>query len=341
MHISITRSIGLLALGLCVLGPPVAASPRVHRDAATGAGAAAIAAVQSFAQQELQQLASGDVCTQTAFLASYASYLGLQGDLQVAEANCLNLTDPHEADQCMQDAADAFQEGFDEVVGQFQQRKEICALLGGGPYDPEIKKGDFASPKPNALFPLVPGTTWTYLEPSPDGLQTNVVTVTDDTKVIDGITCRAVHDTVSIDGVLIEDTIDYFAGDKFGNVWYFGEHSETLEDGVIVSLEGSFLADVDGGKPGIIMLAAPTVGTSYRQEFLLNEAEDAATVDSLDVTVTVPFGTFEHCLKTAEFSGLEPGVVEYKYYAPGFGVVREDTEINTSSVLVDFHPGGG
>jgi hypothetical protein len=342
MHIlTITRWTGRLALGLSVLGPPVAAMPRVHRDPGAGAGEAAIAAVEAFAQQELQEMQAADVCTQTAFLASYGSFLGLQEDLNVAEANCLNLTDRSEAQQCMLDAADAFQQGFDEIVGQFQQRKEICSLLGGGPYDPEIEKSDFKNPKPNPLFPLVPGTTWTYHEPSPDGLQVNVVTVTGDTKLIDDIKCRAVHDTVSIGGVLIEDTIDYFAGDKFGNVWYFGEHSESLEDGVIVSLDGSFLADVDGGKAGIIMLAAPTVGTSYRQEFMLNEAEDCATVDSLDVTVTVPFGTFQHCLKTREFSGLEPGVVEFKYYAPGFGVVKEDTEFNTSSVLVDFHPGGG
>ena len=152
--------------------------------------------------------------------------------------------------------------------------------------------------------------------------------------------CTVVHDVVTLDGVLIEDTLDYFAADEDGNVWYFGELSQSFEDGELASLEGSFTAEVNGAKAGIIMLATPTVDTTYRQEFLINEAEDVATVVALNETVTVPFGTFQHCLKTADYTALDPGVIEYKFYAPGIGMVLEDNpDSGTQVVLVSFTPG--
>jgi hypothetical protein len=111
--------------------------------------------------------------------------------------------------------------------------------------------------------------------------------------------------------------------DKLGNVWYFGEDSKQIENGVVVGTEGSWEAGVDGAKPGIIMLAEPKVGTKYQQEFAPGVAEDMAKVLSLSETVEVPYGRFEGCLKTAEWTPLEPGAREFKYYAPGTGQVLE------------------
>ena len=98
--------------------------------------------------------------------------------------------------------------------------------------------------------------------------------------------------------MLAEDTLDWYAQDKEGNVWYFGENTAEFEDGRPVTLAGTFTAGVNNDKPGIIMEANSVVGDFYRQEFSLGNAEDNALVVGLNATVTVPAGTFHHCLKT-------------------------------------------
>ena len=135
------------------------------------------------------------------------------------------------------------------------------------------------------------------------------------------MTCIIVRDTGTIGGQVEEDTFDYFAQDKQGNVWYFGEDTTQLQDGVVVGVEGSWRAGVNGAKPGIIMKAKPKVGDEYRQEFALGTAEDMAKVVALDQNVKVPFGSFSNALKTLEFSGLEPDARENKYYVPSIGNV--------------------
>ena len=321
-----------------LLVAPAPQPPGGHAN--DGSGAAALAAALAHGQQTMEALQAADACSQTAFLAGYASFLGLQEDLNVAKANCVNLTEPAEIQACQHDAAQAFEDGLDEIVAQFFARRDICVKLGGGPYDPDIDEDDFERPGFNALFPFAPGTTWIYHEETDEGLEVNVVTVTGQTKEIDDVECTVVHDVVTLDGVLIEDTLDYFAADEDGNVWYFGELSQSFEDGELASLDGSFTAEVNGAKAGIIMLASPTVDTTYRQEFLINEAEDVATVVALNESVTVPFGTFQHCLKTADYTALDPGVIEYKFYAPGIGMVLEDNpDTGTQVVLVSFTPG--
>jgi hypothetical protein len=119
---------------------------------------------------------------------------------------------------------------------------------------------------------------------------------------------------------LLEDTFDYYAQDKEGSVWYFGEATNAYT-GAVVSSEGSWLGGVDCGRPGIVMEAHPKVGDSYRQEYLAGSAEDKADVLSLDETVTVPYGTFQHCIKTKDYTDLEPGKAENKWYCAGFGNV--------------------
>ena len=118
---------------------------------------------------------------------------------------------------------------------------------------------------------------------------------------------------------LIEDTYDFYAQDSQGNVWYFGESSAQYENGYIVRTEGSWMAGVDGAKPGIIMPAAPHAGQSYRQEFSLGVAEDSASIVSLGGSQKVPAGSYSDVLETNEYSGLEPDADENKFYAPGVG----------------------
>src|SRR5262249_3157135 len=153
-----------------------------------------------------------------------------------------------------------------------------------------IVPANFVTNVNNPFYPLTAGTTYYYLGQTAQGVESNVVAVASNTKVILGVTCVEVHDVVYIGGDLEEDTLDWFAQDKDGNVWYLGEHSEQISDGVIVGLEGSFIAGEDGAKPGIIMKASPAAGDFYRQEFQLKDAEDVAEVVTLNEDVTVPAG---------------------------------------------------
>lgn len=190
-------------------------------------------------------------------------------------------------------------------------------------YNPTIDPADFVAEIDNAYFPLKPGTTFIYQGDTEEGTERNEMVVTKDTKAVLSVTNIEVWDRVWLEDELIEETYAWYAQDKEGNVWYFGEDSKEYEDGVVVSTTGSWEAGVDGAKPGIIMWANPQVGNSYRQEYYKGEAEDMAEVLSLNEAVSVSYGSFEDCLKTREWTPLEPDIVAHKYYAPGIGFLME------------------
>jgi hypothetical protein len=186
----------------------------------------------------------------------------------------------------------------------------------------EIDPADFTIQIDNPFLPLQPGTTFLYKGLKEGSKQRDRFVVTENTIVIDGVRCRVVHDKVFVKGVLEEDTFDYFAQDRDGNVWYFGEDTKELDKkGRVISTEGSWRAGVDGARPGIIMEADPKVGDHYFQENAAPVAQDEATVLNLHEIVAVPFGKFTNCLQTKEFTQLEPGNVEHKFYARGVGFI--------------------
>ena len=194
----------------------------------------------------------------------------------------------------------------------------------------------------NPYFTLTPGTTFTYEGETEDGTEKNIVIVTDETEEILGINATVVWDRVWLEDELIEETFDWYAQDKEGNVWYLGEDSKEYENGEVVSTEGSWEAGVDGAKPGIIMEADPQVGDSYKQEYYVGHAEDQAEVVSLNEEVTVPFGTFTNCLQTSDSTPLEPTTGdEDKYYCTDVGGVVLEVAIDSGerSELVDFAQG--
>ena len=195
----------------------------------------------------------------------------------------------------------------------------------------------------NPYWPLARGSHWVYSEDDGEGNVNRVeVTVLDETKEIVGIQATVVHDVVSLDGEILEDTFDWYAQDTFGNVWYMGEDTKELENGKVTSTEGSWQAGVDGAQAGVIMPAEPQVGMAYRQEWYTGHAEDTAEVVSLDASVTVPAGAYTNLLKTREHTALEPDVVEEKLYAKGVGEVAANQTAGGTSIekLLEFTPGG-
>ena len=180
---------------------------------------------------------------------------------------------------------------------------------------------NFVAAVNHPYFPLVPGTTYTFLEP--DGDERTLIEVLHETKNILGVTATVVRDRVYVGEELIEDTLDWFAQDKDGNVWYLGEDVKNYSGGQLVDTEGSWEAGVNGAVAGINMLAEPEVGDTYFQEIAPGVAEDMARVKRVDVAVSVPRGEFTNCLQTLEWNPLEPGSKGFKFYAPGVGLVLE------------------
>ncbi len=175
----------------------------------------------------------------------------------------------------------------------------------------------------NPLFPLPLGRRL-ISRGTEDGEPETVITdVTVGHKTILGVNVVVVLDRVFLSGELKEKTFDWYAQDKAGNVWYLGEDTKEYENGKVVSTAGSFEAGKNGASAGIIMRAHPKQGQTTPQEFAPGIAEDKARVLDLNATVTVPLGTFNHCLKTAEFTPLEPDGLENKFYCPGIGIVQE------------------
>jgi len=265
------------------------------------------------------QAAPRDACKAITGAASRACRAGTKSDNALALGKCANLPDRTAARACRRQAKADSKDALMTCKEQRHLRRAACARLGAARYDPPIDPANFVATIDNPFFPLMPGTTFVYEGQTADGFEHVEFAVTHDTKVILGVTCVEVHDTSRIDGELREDTRDWFAQDRDGNVWYFGENTTLVADGLPVDLSGSWTAGVDDARPGIIMKAHPAIGDFYRQEFLLGEAEDLAEVKSLTDTATVPYGSFDHCLKTEESSSLAPGDVENKFYAAGVG----------------------
>jgi hypothetical protein len=191
----------------------------------------------------------------------------------------------------------------------------------------------------NPYFPLTPGTTQVFHTQTAAGLELDSVTVSG-TKVVHGFTTTEVHDRVYIADSLREDTYDWFAQDSAGNVWYLGEDTKEYEHGVVVSTEGTWQWGVHGALPGIIVWGDTTgvVGKRYRQEFDRGNAQDVGKVVALNESVTVPFGAFTGCIKTEEWSTLESGPHENKYYCPQIGTVLEVGGSGERTELVSVSP---
>ncbi|HEY7640747.1 MAG TPA: hypothetical protein VH814_13565 [Steroidobacteraceae bacterium] len=291
-------------------------------------------------------IAQGKFCTATAAAVFRACSNQTLDDYWIGVGLCINESDARDRTECFADLKDSRDEADDECAAQRSARNALCKTLGEDRYDPELAPRDFDSDfrnltNPNPYFPLGIGDRWEFLSAT----EHDVVQVTSATKLIDDVRCIVVRDEVSVDGVLTEGTNDWFAQAKDGTVWYCGEETaefETFEGDrpmkpELVDIAGSFKADRDGDKPGIIFLANPRPRQTYIEEESLNNAEDATQV----IVVDYSYGKYpdldklvpprlarllcgaHDCVVTRNTSSLEPGSFERKYYARGIGVFLE------------------
>jgi hypothetical protein len=199
-------------------------------------------------------------------------------------------------------------------------------LVGIGAAASQSSPATFAPRVNNPWFPLMPGTTFVYRGVKDGKKARDVVTVLHSTRTIQGVRCTAVSDRLYLAGRLEERTTDWYAQDRRGNVWYFGEATAELDPaGHVTSTEGSWLAGRDRARAGIYITARPTVGQSGLQEYYKGHAEDHFAVVSANARVSVPFVSSTRAVLTKEWTPLEPGTFDHKYYVRGIGTVKEVT----------------
>ena len=297
-------------------------------------------------------------CSSTADTLEKSCRSEVAADYQKSIAVCTNSANNRD---CILAARATRDETLEECDAVSDAREDVCGALGEAKYQPRFGPEfatEFVNPRdigtrvaPNPFHSLVVGARHVYEKAFVDEegqaqIERVVVTVTNRTKLIDGINCRVVRDVVSVDDKVVEDTEDWFAQDVYGNVWYCGELSQDFEEFEgdrpelveLVSLHGSFKAGRDGAKAGIIMLAQPQVGMTYREEASWNEAEDLSEVLSLTASESVPAARCSgNCLKLRAFTPVEPGKNEFKYYVPGIGEILSVNERTGSRAqLVEF-----
>jgi len=268
-----------------------------------------------------------------------AGKLDADGDFLEQIATCLNQPQS-DLRECIEDAWRERLEELELAEDQYQRRLDVLEELGSDAYRPEIDPTQFSADLTNPYTSYMVGQTLVYEGMTDEGLERVETTTLASTVVINGITCREVEDVAILEGDVIESTIDWYAQHQDGSIWYMGEIAKNFDDeGFLEDIDGSWRYGVDGAQPGVIVMGTPVPGQLYRQEYLINEAEDLGRVLALNETVTVPAGTFTGCLMTEDGSSLEPDALEHKYYAPGVGLVLEvDVESGERLELVQIIP---
>ncbi len=327
--ISITLLLSQLLLSQPVLSQPVLSQPRAALETGCNASAQSLFLACGFDTRE-----------------AYLNTL----------ARCSNTNDVDAAQECVAEAGDEIIEANESCTEIFEARREVCDKVDDQIHDVAFGEGftnSFVNPLdigasviPNPWLPLSQGNRWVYEASGLDDEgeeveETVVVTVTNRVKIIEGIRCLVVNDVVTSDGEVVEDTDDWFAQDNQGNVWYCGEiarNMETFEGDdpqipELIDLEGSWKSGRDKAKAGMLLPFAPVVGQTIRQESLLGDAEDIIDVESIEGTETAAAASCTgNCLVTLDYTPLEPGNFENKYYAPGIGLIVE-TKIESSERL--------
>jgi hypothetical protein len=287
-------------------------------------------------------------CSSTAEVQFSGCNLEKKDDALKAEAICINISDNQQRKQCLVEASTAFKEGTKLCGAQRKARKQLCNAIGEARYDPDLDPANFDQDfthltNPNIYRPLGIGNHWKYVGSG----ETIFIDVLNKTKLIDGLTCLVARDTVLLNGELHEDTLDWFAQAKNGDVYYCGEEVKDYEsfegdnprEPELTEIAGSFKQGRNGDKAGISFKGKSVVGDIYRQEYSVGNAEDVVQVlsttysygSSAELDKLVPpalanaLCANKDCIVTGEFTPINPTPAGFarKYYAPGIGVFLE------------------
>lgn len=324
---------------------------RAHRLRVLLAGTGLLAVLSLYltpasAGDAARRVASGaKYCTQTANLVRRACGLEADDSYLRAVAACINFNDIAKRQACTADARSAHHDSVLLCTNQKASRLQICAAVGEDRYDPDFTQARFETDyrnlsHPNRYMPLAIGNRWEY---SGSG-ESVKIEILNRTKTIDGVKCIVQRDQVSKDGFIAEDTNDWFAQALDGSVWYCGEEVKDYETFAtdrpvspeLVSIDGSFKVDRDLARPGIIFLANPQPGVTYREEVSLANAEDVSQI----VSTTYRYGEDPEldrfvppalvqllchgdCVVANAYTAMAPDVIERKYYAPGIGFILQ------------------
>lgn len=211
--------------------------------------------------------------------------------------------------------------------------------VGTGEARQEIDPADFSSTITNRYFPLseLGPKVFEGTDTDPDTgevIETRLESrVLPDTIVVDGVTVTVLEETAFEDGELVELALDYFAQHRNGDVYYFGEAVDNYEAGALKDHHGQWLSGVDGAVAGVYIGAAPAVGITYEQELAPGVAEDKSEVLAVGETVSSPAGTYTDCVKTRDYTPLEPGIEEAKWHCAGVGLVREEGDGSVNELV--------
>ncbi|MDX6413558.1 MAG: hypothetical protein QOH23_968 [Gaiellaceae bacterium] len=191
---------------------------------------------------------------------------------------------------------------------------------------PMPKPSQFSARVDNPWFPLKPGTIYTYRGVKDGVPSRDVLTVTHHTRTIAGVPCVVIEDRLYLRGQLEERTTEWYSQDNKGNVWYLGEDTAELDkNGHVKNTDGTWRTGRNGAKAGIFMFAEPKVGASAQQEYYKGQAEDHFQVLRLHASVKVPYLSSGQAMLTKEWTPLEPGTIDHKFYVRGVGNVLEQT----------------
>jgi hypothetical protein len=205
-----------------------------------------------------------------------------------------------------------------------------AATTGNRSQGPAATRAAFSAPADvdNQMFPLAVGTQFVYRGRIVEGgrpVPHNVIfTVTDLTKMVDGVPVVVALDQDFLRGRLQEQELAFFAQDDSGNVWNFGEYPEEYEHGKFAGAPSTWIRGVRGTYGGIHMLAQPAVGAKYSEGLVpAIEFDDVSTVTSTSRETCVRAGCFRQVLLVDETSPNDPASGhQLKYYAPGTGLIR-------------------
>lgn len=278
-------------------------------------------------------------CSTHAKLLRYACYADRADDYLVHIADCVYVTSAEDERECRREARQERREKAEECSDVYDERLELCDLLGEQRFDVEFDPVEFVHPDdlgdtvdPNPYWPLTEGHTHVIIAEG----EVTVVTATDEVRDVGGLPCRVIRDLVfeendeggEVEYDAVEVTQDWYAQHESGDTIYCGENTYEIEDGLIDNTDGSFANGTDRARAGYLVRAFPVVGQGDRQEMATDEAEDYVRYENLMTTPSAAeggdvaaFPCAGLCLQTFEVNPRDPGEAEYKYYLPGTGFV--------------------